>query len=179
MPSRRFRNSQQKHTQAVRQRQLNRRAGQVPLWNKCWLSLWPKDDGEHGSSRKTLLTKNELRNGICNKTALRMSIKWWSPVFPWYWKRALVSLRCGWGRTRGPRRAADLAGAPGVSPTPALPALPRRSAAPARASLPLVQPCHRRLSQGEELGVDDRKHGLATTVAVPQGAVQQLQETSG
>lgn len=44
---------------------------------------------------------------------------------------------------------------------------------------PLVQPCHWRLSQGKELGVDDGKHGLTTPVTVPQGAVQQLQETSG
>lgn len=65
------------------------------------------------------------------------------------------------------------------SALPAPPALPRRSLVPTRAWLPLVQPCHRRLSQGEELGVDDRKHGLATPVTVPQGAVQQLQETSG
>lgn len=31
------------HTHAVRQRRLNRRAGQVPLWNRCGRSLWPKD----------------------------------------------------------------------------------------------------------------------------------------
>lgn len=66
-----------------------------------------------------------------------------------------------------------MAGAPGVPS--ASPHCPGR----ARASLPLVQACHRRLSQGEELGVDDREHGLAAPVAVPQRAVQQLQETSG
>lgn len=44
---------------------------------------------------------------------------------------------------------------------------------------PLVQACHRCLSQGEELGIDEGKHGLTTPVTVPQGAVQQLQETSG
>lgn len=44
---------------------------------------------------------------------------------------------------------------------------------------PLVQPCHWRLSQGKELGVDDGKHRLTTPMTVPQRAMQQLQETSG
>lgn len=45
----------------------------------------------------------------------------------------------------------------------------------ANACPPLLQACHRCLSQGEELRIDKGKHGLTTPMTVPQGAVQQLQ----